>query len=76
MKDPQKLRHEARGFLDKAKTTSDRAVRRVLLERALRLAQQAGMIEQAAEMPAVAAEGGEDSIDKSTQARGAGRRRA
>ena len=48
MKDPQKLRHEARGFLDKAKTTTDKTVRRVLLERALRLAQMAGMLEQAA----------------------------
>ena len=47
MKDPQTLRDEARGFLDKANDTSDKAVRRVLLERALRLVQQAGMIEYA-----------------------------
>jgi hypothetical protein len=47
MKDPQKLREEARAFLDKAKATTDKTVRRVLLERALRLAQQAGMLEQA-----------------------------
>jgi hypothetical protein len=47
MKDPQALRDEARAFLDKANATSDRAVRKVLLERALRLVQQAGMIEYA-----------------------------
>ena len=47
MKEPQTLRDEARGFLDKANETSDRAVRKVLLERALRLVQQAGMIEYA-----------------------------
>lgn len=47
MKDPQMLRDEARGFLDKANEASDRAVRKVLLERALRLVQQAGMIEYA-----------------------------
>jgi hypothetical protein len=47
MKDPQLLRDEARGFLDKANDTSDKAVRKVLLERALRLVQQAGMIEYA-----------------------------
>ncbi|MGH6740709.1 MAG: hypothetical protein ACREDY_17070 [Bradyrhizobium sp.] len=47
MKDPQTLRDEARGFLDKANDTSDKAVRKVLLERALRLVQQAGMIEYA-----------------------------
>ena len=38
---------EARGFLDKANDTNDRAVRKVLLERALSLVQQAGMIEYA-----------------------------
>ncbi len=47
MKDPQALRGEARDFLDKANATSDKAVRKVLLERALRLVQQAGMIEYA-----------------------------
>jgi len=47
MKDPQMLRDEARGFLDKANETNDKAVRKVLLERALRLVQQAGMIEYA-----------------------------
>ena len=47
MKDPQSLRDEARGFLDKANDTNDKAVRKVLLERALRLVQQAGMIEYA-----------------------------
>lgn len=47
MKDPQTLRDEARGFLDKANEASDRAVRKVLLEHALQLVQQAGMIEYA-----------------------------
>ena len=47
MKDPQMLRDEARGFLDKANDTNDKAIRKVLLERALRLVQQAGMIEYA-----------------------------
>ena len=47
MKDPQALRDEARDFLDKASSTADKAVRKVLLERALRLVQQAGMIEYA-----------------------------
>ena len=63
MKDPQKLRHEARGFLDKAKITPDNTVRRVLLERALRLAQMAGMLEQAAEMSS-----DEGRLDESTRA--------
>lgn len=47
MKDPQSLRDEARGFLDKANDTNDKSVRKVLLERALSLVQQAGMIEYA-----------------------------
>ena len=47
MKDPQALREEAREFLNKANATADKAVRKVLLERALRLVQQAGMIEYA-----------------------------
>ena len=75
MKDPQKLRQEARGFLDKAKATTDKPVRRLLLERALRLAQQAGMMEQAS---IGEAEGSGISIQDSTQALppGAGKRRA
>ncbi len=63
MKDPQKLRHEARGFLDKAKMTTDKTVRRVLLERALRLAQMAGMLEQAEML-----ESAEGRLDESTRA--------
>ena len=49
MKDPQMLRDEARGFLDKANDTNDKAIRKVLLERALRLVQQAGMIHRSGE---------------------------
>ena len=44
--DPQKLRREAREFLDKAGVTADRAVRRLLLERALRLTQKAVILEE------------------------------
>ena len=68
MKDPQELRHEARGFLDKAKTTTDRAVRRVLLERALRLAQQAEMFEHAASLSGAEPERNPISIEDSIQA--------
>jgi hypothetical protein len=48
MNDSQKLRREAREFLDKAGTTTDKAARRLLLERALRLAQKAVLLEEEA----------------------------
>ncbi len=78
MKDPQKLRHEARGFLDKAKATTDKTVRRVLLERALRLAQMAGMLEQAAIMNSAEGRIDESALADSAQAaiEGVRRRRA
>ena len=46
MNDSQKIRQEAREFLDKAGTTTDKAARRLLLERALRLAQKAVLLEE------------------------------
>ena len=78
MKDALKLRQDARGFLDKANATADRAVQRVLRERALRLVQQAGMIEQASESPAAVEQDGEVSQDDPARAtgQGEGRRRA
>jgi hypothetical protein len=78
MKDPQKLRHEARSFLDKAKTITDKAVRRVLLERALRLAQKAEMLEQAATVATIEGQASESSMEDSAHAalHGAKRRRA
>jgi ABC-type uncharacterized transport system YnjBCD ATPase subunit len=48
MNDSQKIRQEAREFLDKAGTTTDKAARRLLLERALRLAQKAVLLEEEA----------------------------
>ena len=48
MNDSQKLRREAREFLDKAGTTTDKPARRLLLERALRLAQKAVLLEEEA----------------------------
>ncbi len=48
MNDSQKLRREARESLDKAGTTTDKAARRLLLERALRLAQKAVLLEEEA----------------------------
>jgi hypothetical protein len=48
MNDSQKIRKEAREFLDKAGTTTDKAARRLLLERALRLAQKAVLLEEEA----------------------------
>ena len=48
MNDSQRLRREAREFLDKAGTTTDKAARRLLLERALRLAQKAVLLEEEA----------------------------
>jgi hypothetical protein len=72
MKDAQKRRQEARGFLDKANATSDRAIQRVLRERALRLVQQAGMIEQGSQSPA---EVPQDDPARAT-GQGEGRRRA
>ena len=68
MQDPQKLRREARDFLDKANATTDKAVRRVLLERALRLAQQAGMLEQEASLASVEGKLSESSLADSAQA--------
>ena len=48
MNDSQKLRREARESLDKAGTTTDKAARRLLLERALRLVQKAVLLEEEA----------------------------
>jgi hypothetical protein len=68
MQDPQKLRREAREFLDKASTITDKTVRRALLERALRLAQQAGMLEQAESLASVEGKISESTLSDSAQA--------
>ncbi len=68
MNDSQKLRHEAREFLDKAGTTTDRAMRRLLLERALRLTQKAVMLEEEAQAADVELRGDRISNDDSTLA--------
>ena len=77
MTDSQKLRSEAREFLDKAGATTDRTVRRLFLERALRLAQKAVMIEEEAEAVGVEIQGNPVSNDDSVLAAPQeGRRRA
>ncbi len=68
MEDSQELRQEARDLLSKAQATTDEAIRRLLHERALRLAQKAGMLEQAALMIGIERQGSRISSKGARQA--------